>query len=214
MTLSEKLLQSASRLRGDFSQTQLTLAAWRDNPADFGLKGVEADHPDSHKVCWLLSGVKGLIRRGYIRKRGDRLYVTTAGLHRLEQLRKKRELKEYVQLTERGTGNGRAYDSKVLSRMKESRVWSLDASQWTFDDLKEFFDVRYPRGVRKRIDAILTILTRLQEDSEARVALCLANRLIEKFSSQLIIYCLSQEERRAKNKKDRRAGNRDECPDG
>jgi hypothetical protein len=80
-TLPEKILLAAFSLeeqgQSPFSAEALTVAAWRKYPQTFGLKGFEDQHPDSNKVLASLMGEKGLARRGWLHKAGQKLYSLT-----------------------------------------------------------------------------------------------------------------------------------------
>jgi hypothetical protein len=80
-TLPEKVLLAALSLEeqgsSPFTAEVLTVAAWRKYPRTFGLKGFEEEHPDSNKVLTALMGEKGLARRGWLHKAGQKLYTLT-----------------------------------------------------------------------------------------------------------------------------------------
>jgi hypothetical protein len=80
-TLPEKILLAASTLeeRGTvpFTAEALIVAVWERYPQSFGLKGFEERHPDSNKVLSALMGEKGLAKRGWLHKAGQKLYHLT-----------------------------------------------------------------------------------------------------------------------------------------
>jgi hypothetical protein len=80
-TLPEKILLAASGLEEDgqtsFHAEALVVAAWRKYPRTFGLKGFEEEFPDSNKVLSSLMGEKGLVKRGWLLKVGQKLYSLT-----------------------------------------------------------------------------------------------------------------------------------------
>lgn len=49
-----------------FTREQLAIAAWRAEPALFGMRGYETHHPDSHRVYSYLYGVRGVVQRGEV----------------------------------------------------------------------------------------------------------------------------------------------------
>src|SRR6516164_2489687 len=75
-TLPEKILLAASTLeeRGTvpFTAEALIVAVWERYPQSFGLKGFEERHPDSNKVLSALMGEKGLAKRGWLHKAGQK----------------------------------------------------------------------------------------------------------------------------------------------
>jgi hypothetical protein len=91
-TLSEKILLTAYQLdeqqRSPFSAETLVVAAWLNFPHAFGLQGYSDLHPDSNKVLSSVVGEKGLARRGWLSKRGPKLYALTHDgkqvVHRLQ----------------------------------------------------------------------------------------------------------------------------------
>ncbi len=80
-TVPEKILLAAHLLeeagQSPFSAEALIVAVWQQNPRTFGLKGYAELHPDSNKVLSSLMGEKGLARRGWLNKVGQKLYALT-----------------------------------------------------------------------------------------------------------------------------------------
>ncbi len=80
-TVPEKILLAADQLdqmgQSPFSAEALIVAAWEKFPKTFGLKGFSDKHPDSNKVLSSLMGEKGLARRGWLVKMGQKLYALT-----------------------------------------------------------------------------------------------------------------------------------------
>ena len=60
-----------------FSAEALIVAAWQKYPQTFGLKGYAEQYPDSNKVLTSIMGEKGLARRGWLVKMGQKLYALT-----------------------------------------------------------------------------------------------------------------------------------------
>ena len=80
-TVPEKILVAADQLekagQSPFSAEALIVAAWQQFPRTFGLKGYADQYPDSNKVLSSIMGVKGLARRGWLVKMGQKLYALT-----------------------------------------------------------------------------------------------------------------------------------------
>lgn len=80
-TLPEKILLSAYQLeesgQSPFSAEALIVAAWQGYPRTFGLKGYTEQYPDANKVLTAIMGEKGLARRGWLVKMGQKLYALT-----------------------------------------------------------------------------------------------------------------------------------------
>lgn len=60
-----------------FSAEALIVASWQRFPRTFGLKGYAEQYPDSNKVLSSIMGEKGLARRGWLAKMGQKLYSLT-----------------------------------------------------------------------------------------------------------------------------------------
>ena len=80
-TVPEKILLAAYDLeeqgQSPFSAEALIVAAWQKFPRTFGLKGYADQYPDSNKVLSSIMGEKGLARRGWLAKMGQKLYTLT-----------------------------------------------------------------------------------------------------------------------------------------
>ena len=77
-TVPEKILLAAFQLEeqghSPFSAETLIVSAWQKYPSTFGLKGYDEQFPDSNKVLASIMGEKGLARRGWLTKMGQKLY--------------------------------------------------------------------------------------------------------------------------------------------
>lgn len=77
-TVPEKILMAAFQLeeqgQSPFSAEALIVAAWQKYPRTFGLKGYDEQYPDSNKVLASIMGEKGLARRGWLVKMGQKMY--------------------------------------------------------------------------------------------------------------------------------------------
>jgi hypothetical protein len=80
-TLPEKILLAASALeeagQSPFSAEALIVSAWHRYPTTFGLKGYAEQYPDSNKVLSSIMGEKGLTKKGWLSKVGQKLYTLT-----------------------------------------------------------------------------------------------------------------------------------------
>jgi hypothetical protein len=78
LTLSQKILVAADGLEEagntPFSAEALIVASWRGNPRTFGLKGFAEQYPDSNRVLAAVMGERGLARKGWLLKVGQKLY--------------------------------------------------------------------------------------------------------------------------------------------
>jgi hypothetical protein len=92
LTVSQKILLAAADLeaRGfvPFTAAALTVAAWKIDAKTFGLRGFEAAHPDNNRVECCVMGERGLARRGWLVKVGQKLYqLSRQGKQEAERIR-------------------------------------------------------------------------------------------------------------------------------
>jgi DNA-binding PadR family transcriptional regulator len=80
-TVPEKILLAAENLekqgQSPFSAEALIVASWQRFPNTFGLKGFTDKYPDSNKILSSIMGEKGLARRGWLVKMGQKVYALT-----------------------------------------------------------------------------------------------------------------------------------------
>jgi hypothetical protein len=80
-TVPEKILLAAYHLEehgeSPFSAESLVVSAWQKFPKTFGLKGYTDQYPDSNKILSSVMGERGLARRGWLSKMGQKLYALT-----------------------------------------------------------------------------------------------------------------------------------------
>jgi len=80
-TVPEKILLAAAELEGrgetPFTAEALIVCTWKNYPKTFGLKGFTDQHPDSNKVLASIMGEKGLAKKGWLQKVGQKLYILT-----------------------------------------------------------------------------------------------------------------------------------------
>jgi hypothetical protein len=86
LTAWEEVLGAAIKLtNGDtsreFSEWELTVEAWKMNPARWGLRGFEHEHPDHKRVMMEVMGSDSLVKEGFFEKtRTNHYRVTAAGV--------------------------------------------------------------------------------------------------------------------------------------
>lgn len=80
-TVMEKILLAAHQLEQEgqspFSAEALIVTSWQKFPKTFGLKGYADQYPDSNKVLSSIMGERGLAKRGWLVKMGQKLYALT-----------------------------------------------------------------------------------------------------------------------------------------
>jgi hypothetical protein len=84
LTAAQEVLLACAALDarevGDFSEWDLTVAAWKQNPNRFGLRGYEEHHPDHKRVMSEIMGTTkkdNPIRRGWLEKVRTNFYRLT-----------------------------------------------------------------------------------------------------------------------------------------
>ncbi len=80
-TVPEQILLAAHQLeeqgQSPFSAEALVVSSWKLFPNTFGLKGYTELYPDSNKVLSSIMGERGLARKGWLIKMGQKLYAMT-----------------------------------------------------------------------------------------------------------------------------------------
>lgn len=120
-TVPEKILLAAHHLeeqgQSPFSAEALVVSAWQKFPKTFGLRGYTDQHPDSNKVLSCIMGERGLARRGWLVKMGQKLYALT------------REGRQVVRRMQQGDGEPPPGRSTVkLSKEQEKSLLALLAA--------------------------------------------------------------------------------------
>lgn len=127
-TVAEKLLLAGHALeeagQTPFSAEDLIVSAWKKYPESFGLKGYADQFPDSNKVLVALMGERGLAKRGWLSKMGQKLYsVSREGRQAARRL-----LNDEDVPPPRSSSNSRAASGLRLSRDQEKFLTGLLAS--------------------------------------------------------------------------------------
>jgi hypothetical protein len=73
LTVSQKILVAASTLPQPFHESDLTEAVWQAHPKDFGMRHKHEKYPDVNRVRCCIVGERGLARRGWLVKQGQRI---------------------------------------------------------------------------------------------------------------------------------------------
>src|SRR5438552_11859600 len=165
-TVPEKILLAASHLeeqgQSPFSAEALIVAAWQKFPKTFGLKGYTDQHPDSNKVLSCIMGERGLARRGWLSKMGQKLYaLTKEGRHVVHRLQSGGEP------TQMGTAPvriSRDLEKYVLGLFSSSAVQKFEESlkdELTFADACRFWGITenlHGEALTARLDRLRAIL--------------------------------------------------------
>jgi hypothetical protein len=149
-TAAQKILLAAARLdregQAPFTAERLIVAAWRQFPETFGLRGYVDHHPDANKVLSSIMGEKGLARRGWLIKIGKKEYALTHEGRRVvaRLLQQELEPSRPVRLPRsRERFLLGLLDSTALRKVEEGRKQELtSADAWAFWDITQ--NVRGP----------------------------------------------------------------------
>jgi hypothetical protein len=174
-TLPEKILLAAAHLedlgQSPFSAEALIVSAWQKYPRTFGLKGFEEQYPDSNKVLAGIMGEKGLPKRGWMVKVGQKLYSLTRDGRQV--VRKLQQGEDTPPLTAKRP-------AAKLTREQDLLLQSLLASaafgklrqgrqpEWTFSEACRFWSMGDRLGAA--VDARLDELQRQLNDVERFLA--------------------------------------------
>ena len=138
LTVSQKILLAAHRLEElgttPFTAEALTVACWKANPRTFGLKGFVELYPDANKVLSCIMGGRGLVTRGWVVKKGPKLYVLS------------RQGKEEAQRVQAG-GDSPMPKRRALARIQVPR----DLEQQLFDLFNNTAVRRFKDGMKREI---------------------------------------------------------------
>lgn len=132
-TVPEKILLAAENLeqqgQSPFSAESLIVAVWQKFPRTFGLKGFADQYPDSNKVLASIMGEKGLTRKGWLVKMGQKMYaVTREGRQIVRKLHQGEESStiEPVKLTkDHEKFLHQLFNSSALQKFQEGRKMEL-----------------------------------------------------------------------------------------
>jgi hypothetical protein len=180
-TLPEKILLVACQLeeagQSPFSAEALIVGVWQKYPRTFGLKGYEEQYPDSNKVLSGIMGEKGLPRRGWLAKVGQKLYTLT---------REGRQVSRRLLAGEdepppppRPSRLSREQDL-LLQALMSSAAWQKfhqgRQAEWTFSEACRFWGMgeRLGSAVDVRLDELQALLAEAERALLGR-ALALGN---------------------------------------
>jgi hypothetical protein len=147
-TLPEKILLAAHHLeeagQSPFSAEALIVSAWQQYPQTFGLKGYAELYPDSNKVLSSIMGEKGLAKRGWLVKMGQKLYALTREgravirrlLHEEEKPQETGGSRPVSVTREQDKLLQSLFQSTALLKYQEGRK-----QEWTFADACRFWGI-------------------------------------------------------------------------
>lgn len=170
-TLPEKILLAASHLedlgQSPFSAEALIVSAWQKYPRTFGLKGFEEQYPDSNKVLSGIMGEKGLPRRGWMAKVGQKLYSLTRDGRQV--VRKLLQGEDTPPLTSRRSVPQLTREQDLLLQgLFASAIYAKHRqgrdTEWTFSEACRFWSIgdRLGSAVDARLDEMQKLLTEIE----------------------------------------------------
>ena len=148
-TVPEKILLAAENLekqgQSPFSAEALIVAAWQRFPNTFGLKGFAEKHPDSNKILSSIMGEKGLARRGWLVKMGQKLYaLTREGRGVIRRLMHEDDKPPVHAHSSRGVNVSRDQDKLLQALFQSSGLQKFQEGrklEWTFADACRFWGI-------------------------------------------------------------------------
>lgn len=179
-TVPEKILLAADTLdkegQSPFSAETLIVSSWQKFPKTFGLKGYADQYPDSNKILSSIMGEKGLARRGWLVKMGQKMYALT---------REGRQVVRRVLLEEEETPVGaniklgRDMEKFVIGLLDSSAVQKFEENrkgELTFADASRFWGITENMkgdAIDARIQQVQTYLSELDRtlaDADAELS--------------------------------------------
>jgi hypothetical protein len=165
-TLPEKILLAAHHLeevgQSPFSAEALIVSAWQKYPNTFGLKGYAEQYPDSNKVLSSIMGEKGLAKRGWLIKVGQKMYTLSRDGRQV--VRRLIQGEEPASKSSGPVNIPREHDkllnalfaSTALEKYQEGRK-----QEWTFADACRFWNITEnltPDVLDARLDHLSAVL--------------------------------------------------------
>lgn len=145
-TVPEKILIAALHLQeqgeSPFSAESLIVATWKKFPVTFGLKGFADQYPDSNKVLSSIMGERGLTRRGWLEKVGQKLYTLTPDGRRVVQ--RLRHGEEETPPAESARKLSRDQEKQLLHQLNSSAIQKYQENrkdELTFAEACKFWGV-------------------------------------------------------------------------
>jgi hypothetical protein len=145
-TVPEKVLLAAHHLeeqgQSPFSAEALIVACWQKFPKTFGLRGYTDQYPDSNKVLSSIMGERGLTRRGWLAKMGQKLYtLTREGRHVVVRLQKGGEEPSAVRAAVKLTKEQEKTLLGLLATTAVQKVEENRKEELTFADACRFWGI-------------------------------------------------------------------------
>jgi hypothetical protein len=169
-TVPEKILLAAYQLeeqgQSPFSAEALVVASWQKFPKAFGLKGYTDQYPDSNKVLSCIMGERGLARRGWLAKMGQKLYALTREGRQVTQ-RLLRGEEEEPPVERAAVKLSKEQEKMLLGLLATTAVQKIEEGrkeEMTFADACRFWGITenlHGEALNARLDKMRSTLTDL-----------------------------------------------------
>jgi hypothetical protein len=170
-TVPEKILLAAFQLeeqgQSPFSAEALIVASWQRFPRAFGLKGYGDHYPDSNRVLSSIMGERGLAKRGWLSKMGQKLYaLSREGRQVVLRLQKAADEPETAPSTAKIS---RDQEKFLLAQLASSAVRKFEEArkdEMVFADASRFWGITdndHGEGITARLDRFRGKLAELEK---------------------------------------------------
>jgi hypothetical protein len=170
-TVPEKILLAAFQLeeqgQSPFSAEALIVASWQRFPRAFGLKGYGDHYPDSNRVLSSIMGERGLAKRGWLSKMGQKLYaLSREGRQVVLRLQKAADEPEAAQTSAKIS---RDQEKLLLAQLASSAVRKFEEGrkdEMVFADASRFWGITdndHGEGITARLDRFRGKLAELEK---------------------------------------------------
>ena len=170
-TVPEKILLAAFQLeeqgQSPFSAEALIVASWQRFPRAFGLKGYGDHYPDSNRVLSSIMGERGLAKRGWLSKMGQKLYaLSREGRQVVLRLQKAADEPEAAPTSAKIS---RDQEKLLLAQLASSAVRKFEEGrkdEMVFADASRFWGITdndHGEGITARLDRFRGKLAELEK---------------------------------------------------
>lgn len=170
-TVSEKILIAAHDLekkgKTPFTAEDLIVSAWSQYPRTFGLKGYVEKFPDSNKVLASIMGERGLARRGWLIKMGQKIYSMTAEGRRVVARLLNEEVENAAPDSIKLTKEKEKFLRELLTSTAFRKFEDNQKADLAFADACRFWDITQNlkgEAVDQRLHHIEDMLNELDQD--------------------------------------------------
>jgi len=170
LTLPEMILLAAYKLEqqghSPFSAEDLIVAAWKEFPQAFGLRGYADQYPDANRVLSAIMGERGLAKRGWLAKVGQKLYSVSRDGQRIARRILEGQEPEEETLAPRLPREQQKLLLNMLDAAAVDKYVTGQTFDLTFAEACKFWDLGEQSGgetVDRKLQAIDKLLNTAQE---------------------------------------------------